>query len=177
MKFWLAASLLALSLSASGESIIGEVVGVTDGDTLTLLNGANRQIEIRLFAIDSPETSCHAHKPSRRDVECVERGQPFGKAAKRSLSEMAFGKMARVVLQPGDSYGRLIGTVWVDGVDVNAMQVARGYAWHYQYYARKGQTHAEFNQYQQAEEHARNQRVGLWADAAPVEPWNYRKAR
>lgn len=167
-------SLLFVTTASGQEVLSGRVVGVTDGDTLTVLDANNRQHEIRLFAIDSPETTCHHRQPSIYNDQCVEHGQPFGKAAKRSLSELTYGRGVKVKLQPGESYGRKIGTVWVDSVDANLQQVARGYAWHYKRYAARGQTDIEFAQYSNTEKMARSQRYGLWADPSSVEPWDYR---
>ncbi len=163
----------------------GLVVGVTDGDTLTVLDTNKQQHEIRLAAIDSPETSCHARRPGAWDDRCVEQGQPFGHSAKQSLSSLVFNKTVHVVLQPAvygslkadSSYGREIGTVFVDGVDANLLQVTRGYAWHYTQFASKWQSRAEYNQYAAAEDSARNRHMGLWANNSPIPPWNYRHSQ
>lgn len=167
---------------ADGLILDGHVVGVTDGDTITVLDAGNQQHEIRLAAIDSPETSCHARHPGAFDDMCVEQGQPFGKAAKKSLAALTFDKDVRVLLQPAKpgstvpdgSYGREIGTIMVNSVDANLMQVARGYAWHYKQYASKWQTREDYARYENAEQLARRNRVGLWGDQSPIPPWDYR---
>lgn len=166
----------AVSHFAFAEELFGRVVGVTDGDTVTVLDGQNRQHEVRLSAIDSPETSCHQKRPSASDDACVEHGQPFGKAAKRSLSDLVYGRDVKVVLQRGESYGRAIGTIWVvGGVNANLEQVRRGMAWHYKRYAAKEQTPADYDAFDQAENSARRGRVGLWSSAGnAVAPWEYR---
>jgi micrococcal nuclease len=84
----------------------GKVVKIVDVDTLTLLVG-NQHLKIRLADIDTPE-----------------RKQPFGTRAKQALSELAFGKQARVVEVTVDRYGQIVGRVYVDGVDVNRELVA-----------------------------------------------------
>jgi endonuclease YncB( thermonuclease family) len=66
--------------------------------------------------------------------------------------------------------------VLVDGVDVGLEQVRRGYAWHYVKYANEQPAQARLA-YAQAEERARAQRVGLWAVAVPIAPWDYRRER
>ncbi len=102
--------LLAI-LPASAETVYqGKVIKIADGDTLTLLVDS-KQLKIRLSDIDTPE-----------------RKQPFGTRAKQALSELAFGKQARVVEVTVDRYGRIVGRVHVDGVDVNRELVAEGYA-------------------------------------------------
>lgn len=170
-------SFAAVSNSVGAEELFGKVVGVTDGDTITILDNSNREHQVRLFAIDSPETSCHQKRPSASDDACVEHGQPFGKAAKRSLSDLVYGRDVKVVLQRGESYGRAIGTIWVvgGGVNANLEQVRRGMAWHYKRYAAKEQTPADYDAFDQAENSARRGRVGLWSSAGDaVAPWEYR---
>lgn len=164
----------AVSHLAFAEELFGRVVGVTDGDTITVLDNLNRQHQVRLFAIDSPETSCHQKRPSTSDDECVEHGQPFGKAAKRSLSDLVYDRDVKVVLQRGESYGRAIGTVWAGSVNANYEQVRRGMAWHYKRYAAKEQTPADYDAFDQAENAARQKRVGLWSKGSAVAPWDYR---
>lgn len=175
---------LTISSSVMATELNGRCVGVTDGDTLTILDDAQQQYEVRLADVDSPETSCHTRKPSAFDEKCVEHGQPFGKTAKKSLSDLIFNKRVRVMIaeaknkvgyvQESLSYGRVIGTVLVDGVDANLQQVARGYAWHYGQYARHDQTPQQFQLYQRAEDAAKRQGLGLWSETAPVAPWTYR---
>jgi hypothetical protein len=69
------------------ETLTGRVVGVSDGDTLTLLAEGNRQVRVRLAEIDTPESR-----------------QPYGSRAKQALSDLAFGKTARVEVQDTDRY-------------------------------------------------------------------------
>ena len=49
----------------------------------------------------------------------------------RTLSDLAFGKQARVVVQDTDRYGRTVGRVYVGNLDVNAEMIGRGAAWVY----------------------------------------------
>lgn len=156
------------------DTLFGKVVAVTDGDTLTILDGSNTQVVIRLFGIDSPETSCHAQKPSVYDDACVEHGQSFGKTAKRSLAELVFGKEVVVILQPGNTYGRSIGTVWVGNINANLEQVKRGMAWMYRQYAKRGMTASEYVEMEEAEHHAQERMLGLWSVPERIPPWEYR---
>lgn len=155
-------------------SLQGRCVGVTDGDTATILDSDNKQHEIRLFGIDAPETTCHARKPSEWDDACTEHGQPFGKAAKKSLAEMVFGKEVNVELQAGDSYGREIGTIWVGNINANLEQVHRGYAWMWRQYAKHGILPEDYKEMELAEKSAQDHHLGLWSDPHPLEPWEYR---
>jgi endonuclease YncB( thermonuclease family) len=136
---------------------MGRVVRIADGDTLTLLDSSNTQHRIRLEGIDAPESH-----------------QAFGTQSKRSLSDMVFGKDVTVVYQKTDQYGRLVGKILIDGMDVNLAQVKSGMAWHYKEYERE-QSVKDRDLYAKAEDEARAHRRGLWQDADPVEPSAFRK--
>ncbi len=162
--FNLAPSLLAIVLSllavtASADTLTGRVVGIADGDTLTLLDATNTQYKIRLAGIDSPE-----------------KGQPFGQVCKQSLSDLAYDRVAAVESSKLDRYGRVIGKVLVNGQDVNLEQVRRGCGWHYKKYQNE-QILDDRLSYNSAEESAKSRNVGLWTDHEPVPPWEWRKAR
>lgn len=165
-----------LMSDARADELRGKVVGVTDGDTITVLDSNYQQHTVRLFAIDTPETSCHAKTPSGKDEACVENGQPFGKAAKKSMSNMVFGKEVVVQLESGSTYGREIGTVFVDGLNANLAQVQRGYAWVYRQYT-KGMSKVDKYALFDAEDNAKRQGLGLWADSDPTPPWKWRHSK
>lgn len=163
-NFNLAPSLVAvvlalLAITASADTITGRVVGIADGDTLTLLDATNTQHKIRLAGIDSPE-----------------KGQPFGQVCKQSLSDLAYDRVATVESTQLDRYGRVIGKVLVNGQDVNLEQVRRGCGWHYKKYQNE-QILDDRLSYNSAEESAKSRNVGLWTDHEPVPPWEWRKAR
>lgn len=117
--------------------------------TLTLLDATNTQHKIRLAGIDSPE-----------------KGQPFGQVCKKSLSDLAYDRVAAVESTKLDWYGRVIGKVLVDGQDVNLEQVRRGCGWHYKKYQNEQRLDDRLS-YNAAEESARSGRVGLWTDLEP----------
>jgi endonuclease YncB( thermonuclease family) len=116
--------LFALAFVAHGAiagEIVGRVVAIADGDTLTVLDARKRQHKIRLDGIDAPE-----------------RRQAFGKRSRQSLAELCSGKAAIVQDQGKDRYRRTIGRVTCAGVDANAEQVRRGMAWVYKRYVHAG---------------------------------------
>lgn len=152
------ASLMSAAATASAD-IEGAVVGISDGDTITVLDDARVQHKVRLAGIDAPE-----------------KGQAFGARAKQSLSDCAFGNRARVAGEKIDRYGRLVGKVVVEGVDCNLRQVEAGLAWHYKQYQRE-QSRQDRLAYARAEEQARVHRFGLWRDVDPQAPWDYRRER
>ena len=96
---------LLLTLSCFGEDLIGKVVSVYDGDTITVLSG-NTQHKIRLEGIDTPESK-----------------QPFGNKAKQAMSGMVFGKQVKVVWKKKDRYGRTLGHVFLKDVSGNRINV------------------------------------------------------
>lgn len=152
-------ALAVLTTTSNADTLTGRVVGIADGDTLTLLDANNNQHKIRLSGIDSPE-----------------KGQPFGQACKKSLSDLAYDRAVAIESSKLDRYGRVIGKVLVNGQDVNLEQVRRGCGWHYKKYQNE-QILDDRLSYNNAEESARASRVGLWADNEPMPPWDWRKAR
>lgn len=150
--FWLTGLALLLAFTgvpAAAETLMGRVVSIQDGDTLTVLV-AGRPVKVRLAGIDAPE-----------------REQPFGEKSRQSLSSLAFNRTVSVAVQKMDDYGRTIGVVTVAGSNVEAEQVRRGLAWVYRQYSHDAQLLA-------LEAEARAARRGLWADANPTPPWNWR---
>src|SRR4051794_11969571 len=111
-RFSLLLLLMVLAQLAAAAEITGRVVGITDGDTLTVLNELRQQTKVRLAEIDTPETH-----------------QLYGSRAKQALSDLAFGKSVRIVEQGTDRYGRTIGRVYAGSVDVNAEMIRQGAAW------------------------------------------------
>jgi endonuclease YncB( thermonuclease family) len=137
-------------------TITGRVVGVADGDTITILDASNQQYKIRLDGIDAPE-----------------KGQAFGVKSKLSLSDLVYRRDVTVTAEKTDRYGRTVGMVTVDGRDVGLVQIERGNAWFYSQYASElGSDRAK--EYLQAEKRARADRRGLWSDRKPEAPWEWR---
>ena len=148
-----AASDVTQSEESSSEGLVesarGEVVSVYDGDTCTLLVGKN-QYKIRLEGIDTPEMD-----------------QAFGKRAKQALSGYIFGKQVTAQLSGKDRYERYLGTILMDGRNVNLQMVKDGCAWHYKKYSSD-------EILAQAESDARAARRGLWEDGDAMAPWDWR---
>lgn len=143
---------------ATADTITGRVIKITDGDTLTILDSGYNQHKIRLTGID----------------DAPESDQPFGTRSQQHLSaRLAFGKTVTVDYDAQDRYGRTLGKVLVNGQDANLQQVQAGYAWHYKYY-QSDQSTADRMTYSMAELSARSHDLGLWADAHPIAPWDWR---
>ena len=147
--------LAAVVTTAQSAELTGKVVGVHDGDTLTLLvpDGASfKQVKVRLGEIDTPDSR-----------------QPYGERAKQTLSDLAYNKQARVVVQDTDKYGRTVGRIYVGGTNVNAEMVKRGAAWAYRQYLKDQSLLA-------LEQQAKTAKRGLWAlpEAQRMPPWEWR---
>jgi endonuclease YncB( thermonuclease family) len=129
----------------------GRVVGVSDGDTITILHDDYSQEKIRLFGIDCPEKS-----------------QAFGQRAKQFTSSQVYGKVVTIRRMDEDRYGRTVAWVFAGKTNVNADLVRAGYAWHYRKYSNDPEL-------QRIEDEARNAKRGLWDDPNPVPPWEFRR--
>lgn len=152
ISHWLFVFALYLTpLPAFSAALPCNVVGVTDGDTLTCLTQEKRQIKVRLAEIDAPE-----------------KAQPFGARSKQALSDLCFGKQAEVVPQTKDRYGRTIARVKCDGQDASEQLVRSGMAWVFDRYVTDRSLYS-------LQDEAREDRRGLWVDSDPVPPWEWRK--
>lgn len=150
-------ALLLVALPGHAQTLYGRVVGVTDGDTVKVLDGSNQEHKIRLAGIDAPE-----------------RKQPFGQRAKQHLSDLVYGKDVEVAWNKRDRYKRIVGKVIIRGRDANLEMVRAGLAWHYKKYQGE-QSYEDRQAYAQAEEEAREGRRGLWVDSKPIPPWEWRR--
>ena len=145
------AAFACAAVPALAAELSGLVTEVQDGDTLTLVNW-QATYKIRLVDIDAPEWK-----------------QAYGKDSRASLFHMCGLKLATAETQGEDRYGRTLARMTCAGVDANAEQVRRGWAWVYVRYAPKN------SPLYALERDARLGKRGLWADDEPVPPWDWRK--
>ena len=103
-------------------------------------------------------------------IDAPEKGQPYADRARAYLREMILGKRIKLAQYGQDSYQRIMGIIFCDGVEVNLKILQEGYAWHYNYYDKTPS-------YIKAEQHARKNRLGLWQDPHPVNPYTFRKSQ
>lgn len=161
-RFWsLIFLLLCLHVSCANavQVLQALVVGVSDGDSITVLDADKQQHKIRLQGIDAPE-----------------KAQAYGQKSKESLSALVYKKNVQVIWAKQDRYGRTVGQVMVGGLDACLEQVKRGMAWHYKDY--QGEQSSEDRVlYDRAETLAREKGLGIWQDTSPIEPWAFRRQR
>lgn len=134
-------------------SLTGRVVRVIDGDTVVVLTKSERTVRVRLAGIDAPE-----------------KGQPFGRRARQFLASRVAGWVVEVAGDSRDHHDRILGTLWVDGRDINAELVCGGLAWAY-----RVRNVALNPAYLQCEKAAREDKRGLWQVPSQVSPWKGRK--
>ncbi|MDP1541405.1 MAG: thermonuclease family protein [Moraxellaceae bacterium] len=137
----------------SSEPLVGLVVHVGDGDSITLLDAQQQRHRIRLGEIDAPEL-----------------GQAYGQAAKRTLRQIIAQQHVRIHLLDIDQYGRIVGIVYLNDQDVNAYMLEQGMAWIYHRYLRRPEL-------KKIEQEAREQKRGLWQqpEHLRVAPWTWRQ--
>jgi endonuclease YncB( thermonuclease family) len=129
-----------------------EDIRVLDGDTIRA-RADGEEIKIRLIDIDAPEI-----------------GQPFGNKSKNFLNELLYEKKVTLLAEGKDRYGRVLGNIFSDESNVNAMMVKFGFAWVYEKYAKKSSLYDHQNQ-------AKRKNLGLWRDNDPIAPWVWRKQK
>lgn len=136
----------------SQTTLTAKVLGIKDGDTVVVLDSLNNQTTLRLAEIDCPEKS-----------------QPFGTKAKQFTSDQIYRKEIKYVVTDIDKYGRSIAKIYYDDNKyLSAELIKNGLAWHYKRYS----TSEELANFENS---ARLQKVGLWYDKNPIEPWEWRR--
>lgn len=129
------------------------VIGVSDGDTVTVLTPYREKVTVRLEGIDAPE-----------------KGQHYGDQSRKMLRDMIAGQDVLIVPKEQDQYGRTVGRIYFGEQDINKQMISLGVAWHFTRYSREvSLMTAQFT--------AKSEKRGLWATGDAVEPWEWRKQR
>ena len=68
-----------------------------------------------------------------------------------------------------DKYGRLLGTIYIDGMNVNEMMVQTGNAWWYESFDSKN------SKVRDLQIKAKEGKLGLWKNPNAIEPEEYRR--
>lgn len=139
-----------LAYAANERQLMCRVVGISDGDTLTCLSN-QKSFKVRLQHIDAPESA-----------------QSYGNRAKQMLAALVFKKQVILQVSGYDKYQRVLAVVYDQDKNINLMLVQQGMAWAYR------QTQPI---YKQAQAQAQQKRIGLWQDAKPIEPFEWRKLK
>ena len=137
--------------------IEGKVINVHDGDTVTVLDQSNKKFHIRLQGIDAPELK-----------------QEHGSVSQQNLSRLVLDKQVTIFWTKVDKYRRTVGTIKIDGQDMNILQVKAGLAWHFKKYEDEQEPQDRIT-YAAAEQQARAAKLGLWQDPNPTMPGDWRQ--
>ena len=156
MNKLIALTLALLSFAAQAD-FTGTVVKVSDGDTIKVIDDQRHLHTVLLTGIDAPEKT-----------------QDYGLVSRDNLKDMILQKSVTVDTNKVDRYGRELGKVLLDNMDVNLAQIKAGLAWHYKAY-QNWQTTEDKVKYAAAEKEARVFNYGLWRSDNPIPPWDFRK--
>jgi micrococcal nuclease len=148
--------LACLTVSAAADSLLGRVIRIADGDTITIQDRDGRQQKIRLNGIDAPEI-----------------GQEFGQASKRHLTKLILDREVAVSWRKIDRYSRLVAKITIGDRDINLEQLRAGMAWYFWKYA-SDVALDDRPIYEKVEAEARSEQRGLWEQPNPTPPWQYR---
>ncbi len=125
---------------------------IVDGDTVHVYF-QEEVYKIRLTEIDAPE-----------------RDQPYGTHSTEYLKDLLKQGRVDVDISGTDRYGRKLGRLYWQGLDINREMVKAGYAWVYDKYV----TDISFYEDQ---DNAKQIKKGLWEDSSSLAPWEWRKLK
>ncbi len=147
-------SFFVLTLFLQQNEFTAQVTTVEDGDTFEVVMDDKKKIVIRLFGVDCPED-----------------GQAFSSKAKQFVEAQCRNKQVKIVKNTIDPRGRLVADVFLpDGRSLAKELLKAGYAWHYKQYSDDKELDA-------LEQEARKHKKGLWNEANPISPWEYRQSK
>lgn len=156
LRFFLLIPLILLqSLAFGSVDFEAKVIKIADGDTITVLREGNVQIKIRLA-----------------DIDCPERGQPWGRNATEALQDALTGDTVGIEVLGTDRYGRTIARVYMGAISINRHMVESGNCWVYTKYAKD-------NKLFSLQDGAKAAGLGLWQLPEPerVPPWEWRQKK
>ncbi|PJB13596.1 MAG: nuclease [Flavobacteriales bacterium CG_4_9_14_3_um_filter_40_17] len=131
--------------------IVGEVVGISDGDSFKIKLSNGEVIRVRLAFVD-----------------CPERGQDFYQKAKNFSSNEIYRKSVKVKVTDTDRYGRTVGVLYYGHKILNEELLKNGFAWHYRQYSKS-------KRFQSLENQAKAKKIGIWSHSQPTPPWEFRR--
>lgn len=135
------------------QSWSGKAVHITDGDTYVVRKAPGKKVDVRLYGIDAPET-----------------GQPYGHKATKAARQKLLNSNIRVKPIEKGPYGRLISIVYSGQTCLNRWLLNKGLAWYSGKYCKRSICES----WQNIEQQQRAQNTGLWSQADPTPPWQFR---
>jgi len=169
--------LLAGQVLMAQTTVTGKVIQVSSGDTFTLMDIHQREYTVQEevepwgvgeeLDLDPPPqkipTIIHM-----AEIDAPELNQPYGENSRKALAAKIMDRVVRVAYWEKDRFDHIVGTVYLGDCWVNKEVLDEGWAWHDKRYS-------DNDELDTAEQLARARRIGLWAQARPVEPWKWRQ--
>ena len=143
--------IIFLSLKGYSQVYKGTIIRVIDGDTYVFLT-SNGSFIVRMYGIDAPE-----------------RDQPYSKESSEFLSKY-LNNEATTKVNGTDKDDRSVGTLLVNGRDINLLSIKGGFSWHFKRYSSD-------KDYADAEEYAKRNKLRIWSLPNPIPPWTWRQRR
>jgi micrococcal nuclease len=141
---------LAFCFTGFTQTYHGTILRVIDGDTF-IFQTEEGSLRVRLQGIDAPE-----------------KDQPFGTESTEFINGF-LDKPADLIYYGLDQYDRTLGTLMVDGQNINLLSIKLGFSWHFKKYSKDVDFAA-------AEIYARENKLGLWKLDNLIPPWEWRKS-
>ncbi len=136
------------------QTLTGKIIGIKDGDTVVIIDANNIQTTLRLA-----------------EVDCPEKAQAFGTKAKQFTSDAVYLKQVKYEVTDTDRYGRSIAKIYYDDNKyLSAEIIKNGFGWQYKQYSTS-------KLLAKLEQEARQNKRGLWVDANPIYPSDFRKSK
>ena len=136
----------------------------------------NRIVDVALNPYTKQSELVAQYKIRLAGIDAPEKKQAFGNVSKKSLLDLVFDKQVSVDWKKQDQYGRTVGKVMLNGIDINLEQIKRGVAWFYNKYPNELLLDDRIA-YLHAQKTAEKNKIGLWSELRPVAPWDFRKLR
>jgi micrococcal nuclease len=143
--------ILVPGLKGYSQAYKGNIIRVIDGDTYVFLTSSG-SLTVRMYGIDAPE-----------------RDQPYSKESSEFLSKY-LNNEAITKVNGTDKDDRSVGTLLVNGRDINLLSLKGGFSWHYKRYSSD-------KDYAAAEEYARRNKLRIWSLPNPIPPWTWRQRK
>ncbi len=167
MKYFILSMILLVTFSISAvecekfanKRVSATVTYVNDGDTAKVKTDLGENIKVRFYGVDTPESEWQGHWPE----------QPHSAEAKKFTVNKLKNKSVDVLFTGEGTHSRCVGEIFVNNKSHSLELVKHGHGWWYQYYS------PERRDLQLAQETAKNNRLGLWANTQAIAPWDFRK--
>lgn len=142
--------IIILPIPLWSQGFYGKAIKVFSGQSFTFLYRNDIHIPVILYGISCPYI-----------------GQPYAEEAKQYLTKLIFEKEVDLAWVDEDIYGRKIGIITVNNININEEMIRAGFAWH--------NKEQDYNpEWAKLETEAKIAKRGLWSQPNPIPPWEWR---